>query len=1344
MRNHIPGGMPVMSRLSCVLLACALVFGVPTVAHAVPKGGKPRIEPVARVEVPGAAPAAPAGGPSLASQVGQDKPKGPGELQVTVPAGPELAGKVAAEAKRRMGADSPSAEAILPADARDGLGLLPVKGTRALTGEREGVPLVTFRLCAAAERLPAACSSARPVATPVQADVTGDGLPDLTATLVPRKAEGGSVGIGLGVVQLGEPVSAQVWAEYGVGEGRVVKVGFDGYRRGTALSGRDWGLFTVDLAALAEGKIDVRATVRRSDPGASVATIAGLEGKAMLSLGQTPATERFAAHAAFDGDKSTLSATASSPARLDALAVAGGRRFTQVTVDRMGAELTAELTRPGDVRFASAAPIASATFHDYLFQEGRLTRAAGLSIKRLPREFRATARSGGLSVTAGAPRPKAAELTFYDAARDQTLVQASLTGLPARMTIEHDAAANRVVHTASSALGGCTLLLQRGGGAIAGLDGDHVTMIKDGPRLGVSARLARVAGFDVTYGAAPRVKLRLGSGGGPFVGAAGIDGRHLARLELSNTPATLEAELDPAARRAVYAADGAIERLRAAYADPASGLSVDASVRGVRDSVRASWELGPRTSLEVRSPARLARVDLHAASGQGTLRAGVRGVRGRVSVVADSVARRLDWTADAPVTSVTASARAGDLRAAVSATGVPARWQATWGAPAQGTTPTQSATPTQGTTPAQSTTPTPAQSATPAQGAAGEAVSFRGVSGPIGSATIAVANHADATAPKGPHLAAHHDTTTGRFDASARLDELRTADLAMNPARTGFHADVRAARRPVTLDADLRTAGGQRWGALATVGPAPGRVAVSTEGGRLTYEGSEVALKGRVWLGDSAAIADPPHVPGGLSLVDGGTRDRPGLKGYVDVRGLPGTVRVDLARKTFTFAGFRPEGRRLALYLDSSVLAPVPIRASATLTGLPSAITSMTVGPIGVEGRSVTAAYTILPPATLGTLDVRAEADGGGLRGRVLVDPVPATVSITGRYGGQTRVRVRNSAPVKRMEAAVTMDGATGLLRFTDVPAVFGIDADTNPNGLQVPQLTYKADAGTLDGLLAVQAALVEKAYQPPQGRLLDTVLEVGDLAQETTARLNPDLSIDLVSKPTPTRLLRARTGLDLAPVAARKVAARKDVPYAGGFLAYQLDGSFGLGRSRIEDVTLAVQGMSWLRIRPGKVPFGGSASAAAGFVSPGFEGGYDRLDLRTAGVDLRPDVKLDVKVTRSVGPDVFDESVRIGPATSLRLRRYDQRMRPISSRQAVKAGSVPLACVTVDTKPGLVPARRGGSLTLRGADGPQVVSLLDAGGQTPGYAVDLLASFMSPFPGADWKVASVDPGGCR
>ncbi|MGW5682122.1 hypothetical protein [Nonomuraea sp. NPDC003754] len=1372
-----------MPRLSCVLLVCALVAGVPTAAHAVPvtgrapagaaeagwraaaEDGRPRIEPVPRVRVPAAAQAGTARRPSLAAGAGAERPQGPGEPAVTIPAGPTLVDQVIAEAGKRMSGPAPSPELVLPAAEPGGLTLLPVpKGRRLplppeirLPVVGEGLPVATFKLCASSAALPAACSSARPVATPVQADVTGDGMPDLLATLVPQQAEGERAGIGFGVVQLGGPVKAQVWAEYAVGSGTVVKVGFDGYRRGTALAGRDWGVFTVDLPALAAGRVDVRATVRRSAPGSSAATIAGLEGKAVVSLRQTPATERFSAHARLDGGRSALTATASAPAELDALVVAERRRFTQVTVDRMGTRLTAELTRPGAVHFAGTAPIARASFHDYVFSDGRLSRAAGLSITRLPREFRATATPQGLSVTSGAPRAKAADLSFYDAARDQTVVSARLTGLPATMTVEHDAAANRIVHTASSPMGQLTLLLQRGQGAIAALPGDHVTMIKDGGRLGVSGRLAGVAGFDATYGAAPRVRLELGSGGRPFTGAADIDGTHLARLEISNTPAKVTADLDPGARTARYTARGTIERLRAAYANRKTGLSVDASVRGVRGRVKASWALGPTTTVEVAAPGRLGRIDLHAGAPQGVVRASVKGVRGHLTAVADTVGRRLEWTADAPVASVVASARAGELRAGFTVTGVPARWAATWALP--GTAPSPASAPSPGTAPSPGIQPsvTPAVTATPAATAtpavtstpaatgtpAATQVSFRGLSGPIGSATIAVANHAVATAPIGPHLAAHHDAGTGRFDASVRLDGLSRADLAGNATGTGFTADVQAARRPLAVDADLRTATGDRFGAAATLGPAPGRIAISSANGRLTYDASTVNLTGQVWLGNAAAVPDAPHVKGGISLVDGGTPARPGLRAHVDLEGLPGTVDVDLARKTFTFSGFHPAGRRLALYLDSRVLAPVPIRASATLTGLPSAVTRMTVGPFALQGQSVTAGYAVEPAATLGSLEVRAEADQGRLRGRVLVDPVPAAVSVTGAYGGRTRIRVRNSAPVERLEAAVTSGAATGSLRFTDVPSVFGLDADTNASALRLPTLTYKADAGTLDGLLAVQAGLIEKVYRPSRGRVLDTVLEVGDLAADTTARINPDLSIDLASKPSPTRLLRARTGLELEPVPARKVSARKDVPYAGGFLAYRLDGRFGLGPSRIDEVTIAVHAMSWLRIRPGKVPFGAAAPAAFGFVSPGFEGGYDRLDLRARGVDLRPDVRLDVKVTRSVGADVFAERVRMGRATSLRLRRYDQRMRPISSRQAITAGSVPLACVTVGTKPGVVPVRRGDTLTLRGAEGPQMVSLLDPGGQVPGYAIDLLTHFMSPFPGAEWKVSSVEAGRC-
>jgi hypothetical protein len=128
--------------------------------------------------------------------------------------------------------------------------------------------------------------------------------------------------------------------------------------------------------------------------------------------------------------------------------------------------------------------------------------------------------------------------------------------------------------------------------------------------------------------------------------------------------------------------------------------------------------------------------------------------------------------------------------------------------------------------------------------------------------------------------------------------------------------------------------------------------------------------------------------------------------------------------------------------------------------------------------------------------------------------------------------------------------------------------------------------------------------------------------------------------------------------------------------------------------------------------------------------------------VDLRPDVTLGVKLTRDVGADVFRESVRIRPATSLALRRYDQRMRRIGAESEISAAGVRLACLTVSAKPGFAAAGTG-AITLRGQDGPQMVSFLDPGGQAPDYAVDLLTHFMSPFPGASWKVAGVQAGTC-
>ncbi|TMR93852.1 hypothetical protein [Nonomuraea basaltis] len=1336
-----------------------------------------KVRPVPAVEEPPAAVVTVPTQPSLALRPAGDERVGPGEPEVTTPAGPGLVNEIIADAARvqeeqGLGRQVPDARKVLPDTSQ----AEPLTLTKPLAAVGKvfdelgkAVPGIMYRLCVESAEMSVSCSIRQPVGVPVAADVTGDGSPDLAADLVPAAMPGeGAAGLRFAVKRLAkENVKAQVWAEYD----NKVAVGFDGLRRGSSLSAYDEGTFTVDLA----GK-QVKAEIERTEPGASVAMVAGLIGRSAVSLRQTPATEKLTVNASLDLDSPALDVTASAPAKLEALAVTG-RQFTQAVLDRMPTRAKVRLSG-GDIRFASPSSIARAEVHHYTYRDGRLARVLSAELRKVPptltAEYGAANGKQTLEINAGRPRAGAAELVFFDRAAAKTVLRAELSDLPAQVRLVNDLAEHRVTHKTSSPIGRFAVVLQRNEGAISSPRGGHVTMIKDGAAVGVSGLLTGLSGFDVTYGAVPRAHLEVDSSGRSFLGAASIDGTHVARLEISNTPSTVDVTLDPAARKATYQASGVIDKLRAAYANVKSGPTIDGTVLGVRDDVKASWELGERTTVKVDTSSKIKQIQIYAnkahvtSTGAGTpgpagaaggpagtaatgagptgtpgtgsagtgagsagtagtavasgddVRATVEGVRKRVELVADTKAQTLTWTADTPVAKVSALARAriGNryARAAAEVTGVPARFDASW---------------------------------TPAS------YRFRGLSGPVGSAALAFTNHDGAKSPTRPHLAAHYDQASGDLDASVLVKGL--SQVEFSPAAQGFTADFRSARQTLAVDADV-TQGDLRFGLIGTLGPVPGRLAVSAADGKLTYSGSRLDVRARAWLGKTAALKQmraAPAVPGGVSLVDGGcaagspgcaqgpfcTPDRGcfGLQGYLDVTGLPDQVSVDLAGKTFAFSGFSPRRRSLGVYLASSVLSPVPIKARATLTGLPSKITSMSLGPFGVgQGNAVQAGYRIEPAATLGALDVRVEA--GGLRGHVAINPVPAAVSVQGTYGAQTRIRVSNSAAVKRLTAKVTLAGkGTGELLFGDVPAVFGVDADASAAGLGVPAVTYKAEGGasTLDGYLGVERGLVD-----PQSRLGDVAFSVKDLAADTTIRLNPDQSLDLVSKPVPTGRIALRGGFKVDPMARQSLAVSKEVPYTTGFLTYHLGGSFGLGASSVEDVALSVRRVSWLRVRPGKVPFGLKAPPALGFVAPGFEGNYDRLNIAAKGVDLRPDVSLDVKLSREVGDDLFHESVRLGPTTSLALRRYDQRMRRIGAKQEVKAAGISLACVTVDAKPGFA-AGGTNAITLRGADGPQMISLLDPGGQVPDYAVDLLTQFMSPFPGADWKVASTKAGSC-
>ncbi|MFI6503304.1 hypothetical protein [Nonomuraea typhae] len=1255
-------------RTTTFVVVCALL-ALPAPAQATPE-----IRPAPKVRTPAPAVETVKRQPSLAATIPARR-AGPAAPEVTTPAGPALADRLAAAAEERRKAvtdlipDTSGAGALALTRAA-----APLAKLLQDVDPLKGVPLLTYRLCVKTAEV--ACSATQPLATPVVADLTGDPAPDLAANLVPAAGVNGAVGLRLSTRRLGDaPLSATVWAEYD--DGRVA-VGFAG-----ELSRADKGTFSVDAGGGA-----VRADVTRTDPGARIATLAGVPGKSAVSLTQTPAATRFTAAARLD--RPSLEITTSTPAKLEVVATTG-EEYLQVALDNLRTRTSVELTRGAAVeaRFRSGAAIGRAELHTATYRDGRLARLVEVAVDRVPPAFTARYGRQHLTVTSGAPRANAATITYFDRAADRTVLQASLRGLPAKVELRHDLATHRVTHTASSALGRFEVLMQRNGGAVASPRGGHVTMIKDGPAVGVSALMKGLSGFDITYGAAPRAHLTTGAGGGSFTGAALIDGTHLARLDISNTPAEVDVALDPAARTAVYSAKGTITTLKAAYTNLKGGPAVQGEVHGIRERVKASWALGERSTVEVTTDASLKRLTLDAAGREDDVHVEVAGLRERMALAAGP--GTLSWEAAAPVPSVAVSARATvagrPYRAAAEITRVPARFEASWGR---------------------------------------DGYRFTGAGGQVGEVAVAVANHARPVAPTGPHLAAHFDESTGDLDASVRIKGLTSA--AFTPAAEGFTAEVRAAPQNVALDGDL-TVGGRRYGALGTAGPFPGRLAVSATGGKVTYEGARLDVKGSVWLGTPAAlqtIGPAPMLEDGVSVVTAAD-PAAGVRAHLDLTGLPERVTVDTAARTVAFSGYHPRRRTLRLYLDSP-----GVRAAATLRGLPSRITTMDLGPFEAGNT----AYRIAPAATLGSLDVRAEI--GGIRGSLSVSPVPATLSVRGEYGPRTRVRVQNSAPVKRLTARVTVEGrGSGELRLADVPKSFSVDADAPASALRVPAVTYRADAGTLDGFIGVERGLAD-----PTGKLGDISLAVKDLARETTVRLNPDLTLDLFSKPEPTRLLEVHAGLSVDPVPTQRIAVSQEVPNTTGFLTYHLGGDFGLGRSSVADLGLAVHGLTWLKIRPGKIPFGMQAPPALGYVAPGFEGAYTRLDLRAGGVDLRPDVNLDVRLSRKVGKDVFHETMRLARTGKLALRRYDQTMRHIGARQRVTAAGLELACVSVAAKPGFA-AGGANQITLRGADGPQMVSLLDPGGQSPDYAVDLLTHFMSPFPGAEWRVAGVKAGKC-
>jgi hypothetical protein len=905
-------------------------------------------------------------------------------------------------------------------------------------------------------------------------------LTDLTATLGGKlTALLDLVNLGVALLQVrlptselaGRPLPAQLWAVYDLPGHHRVSAGFDGLRRGDTLPTAALGLYTFNPIELIRGLYDIRARLLTVGAGDALAITAGLasvtDDTAGTPLRPTVASARFSpvptlftAHARIDPGSDTapqtvvVDATSDRATHLDAQVLAnrqGADEFTQLAVDSLPTTVSATLTRPpggkATVAYTASAGIEHVLFADFGYAGAALTNATQAVAADVPAQF--TASLANTDAGIALDYTASSRLTSLDAAvydRAGGLVgRGALRDLPTGVRLRADNAAGHVSFTGDQALGSAAVDVSRGLSAYAPMAGDHATLITAGDTLGLSARVTGLRSVEADYTGHPRLATTFEPGGQAFVAGGDLGGVHRARMEISNLPATLSLDADTAARTVAYQAAAVVHRVFAAYTNTAAGPTLFGTLTEVPARVDLSYDLGDGPALHYRASSRLQRVEVFASAEHvETLRpetdhylsAAVAGVASTMDLLLDIPARHLEGTQSDPLTSLAAVARfpveGRDWAAAADLADVPAHFDADF---------------------------------------AGGTYRFRGLSGPLGSARLAVSNHPGAQEPTGLHLAVHYRQSTGDLDGSVSVRNLSWVEYGHADGGQTFRLDTDTGGDPVFVDADVLLAADgvddTRLAAVARVDGLPATVRAGFADGRLSYTATgNVGLTIEARVGKVAALSglDAPLFANGVALVGRGCDtgagcardDSPfctafarclGAVGTVHLPGLPTKVEVDTRARTVVLTGYRPPAAPLQAYLRLAGLVDAlpDVRALASLSGLPAAL-DLTVGPVMVSGGTIGFRYAASAP--LGTL--RADADVTTtdatfpvVRGRAVVDRLPATVDVAGTVGDRTTVAVRDSAPVDSVALTVT-SATTGYLdaSVTGVPATADLLVD--------------------------------------------------------------------------------------------------------------------------------------------------------------------------------------------------------------------------------------------------------------------------------------------------------------
>lgn len=1187
-----------------------------------------------------------------------------------------------------------------------------------------------------------------------------------------------NLGLGMLVLRLptsettGGPLPAHVWGVYDLPGHKRLSVGLDGFRRGTTLPDSTLGIFTFDAAAAIQDVFDVRGSLRQSGAGDAMAVTLGLASVAPDGQGEpfdptvasaqfAPVPAAFDAHAVVDlgEEEGTIDAVSDRSSRLDAFVVSRRNgdgvpfgRFTQLAVDQVPTSLSASLTRPpgggaAALEYRGSSPIAQLIFSDFEYAGARLDRALTAVAQDLPTSIDASLVSAQEPDTtdvavdyAASSRVAGLDLGLYDRTAANLVANVSLRDIPTELSLTVDLPDDRVTFIGNDRLGSGEAVVSRDLGAFAPLDGDHATLVTSGAALGASARVTGLESLDAFFGPHPRATTEFAPGGQRFVAAGDVDGTHKARLDLSNLPSSASFDLDPAARTLAYRASSVVSEVKSAYTNAASGPTVVANMFDLPASIDAAWDLGERSQLTYTASSAIPRLEFFVSpaaietlqpEAHHYLSVAVVGVPAEVDLTLDFPARHLEGVMSAPLESLSAVARfpfaGGTYAASAELTGVPARFDADFG---------------------------------------DGAYRFRGLSGPLASATLSVTNHSGTNAPTGDHLAVRFREATGAFDASVSIRNLSEVEYSRGEGSQTFRLDADIGGAPVFIDTDVVLAAGGvddiRLAAVGRVNGLPNTVRIGLEDGAPSYSSDRpIGIVAEVRLGKVAALSGlgAPLFDNGIAVRARGCAPGPGcasdstpfctvlsrcigVVGTVNLPSLPTDVSLDLEQRTVSISGYQGPST-LRLYLALQGLPPLSGAALVTLTGLPSAVT-FNLDEVSVGKGAVDIGYTA--SAGIGSLEVLAEGTDtpvGLVRGRAYLSEVPASFRVSGTYGSETNLTYTASVPIAELivQASGTVAGgmASGLFELNDIPTSINLQAGgfgDDANGFNIPTLDYTANASTLDGLVQVEAALAREVG-PVIAGVDNLYLVVADLGASTTITLTEAPAVNVSSTPA-TGSIQFGANIHVSAV-PDTVVDQELASCCFGFFTARLQGRFGLEESSIDNVDVTITDVTTLSIVPGNTQ--GFVPAAVGFLFPGIAGNYERLTVTLDGVDLRPDVDLTFLIDRTIGPDVVNETLSLEPADFVRFHRYDQTHRPAADFQ-VEIGPADIVCLEVSATPG----RAGfgdNSITVLGSDGDQMVAFLDSGDDVNDWILDLLTPFVSPFADARHSLSEVDPFSC-